>query len=237
MARSRGLSVPATQTPRWRAELPALDGLAKSQVEPFLISQSGLPGPRANLALADEVAGIGSTDDFRHWAAADNEFVALCGAIGLGESLARGEDTTVELRELALDERWRVREGVARGLQRVGDADLARLASLTARWATDREQLVQRAALAAICEPRFMRDPAAARAAVTACRVVTRSFLARSDRDRVLRQALGYCWSVAIAGAPTEGLDAFRPFRESTDVDAQWIVRENLQKARLTRVL
>lgn len=226
-----------TPTRPWRAELPALDGLAESEVEPYLIAHSGLPGPRANLGLADEVASYGSTAEFRRWAASDDEFVALCGAIGLGESLVRGEDTTIELRELALDDRWRVREGVARGLQRLGDADVSRLTQLVLRWATDREQLVQRAALAAICEPRLLKDPPTARAAVAACRVVTRSFLARPDRDRVLRQALGYCWSVAIAGAPADGLEAFRPLRESADPDAQWIVRENMQKARLKRVL
>ena len=80
-----------------------------------------------------------------------------------------------------------------------------------------------------------------ASAAIEACRSVTRSLLTRADREdasvRLLRQALGYYWSVAIAAAPGAGLHAFREVRENPDSDAQWIVRENLSKSRLKRLL
>lgn len=170
-------------------------------------------------------------------AASDDEYLALCGSVGLGELLVRGEDVAPHLRELAQDDRWRVREGVARGLQRLGDVDPLRLRGLVARWASDSEPLVQRAAIAAICEPRLLADGTTARSALDACRTVTRAFLASRDRNRVLRQALGYCWSVAIAGAPAEGLEYFGAVRQNDDPDAQWIVRENLQKSRLQRLL
>lgn len=203
----------------------------------MLRAQSGLPGPRANLALADEFASVAPMSVILELAASEDEYLALCGAVGLGELLVRGEDVAPHLRELAQDERWRVREGVARGLQRLGDVDAARLRGLVARWASDPEPLVQRAALAAICEPRLLADPTTARAALDACRMVTRRFLAGPDRNRALRQALGYCWSVAIAGAPAEGLEYFGVVRQNDDPDAQWIVRENLQKSRLQRLL
>lgn len=193
-----------------------------------------MPGPRANLGLADEFAVTAPPHEVLRLAASVDEYLALCAAVGLGEMLARGEDTTEVLHELAMDDRWRVREGVARGLQRL---DGQRLRSIVAKWSTDTDPLVQRAAVAAICEPRLLSDPLTAAAAVAACRTITAAFLRSSPRSRVLRQALGYCWSVAIAGSPAPGLAAFAAVRRNADPDAEWIVRENLRKARLKRLL
>jgi hypothetical protein len=53
----------------------------------------------------------------------------------------------------------------------------------------------------------------------------------------VLRQALGYCWSVAIAADAATGLPLFTALTTSKDRDVQWIVRENSKKARLARLL
>jgi len=99
------------------------------------------------------------------------------------------------------------------------------------------DPLVQRAAIAALCEPRLLNDPVTGAAALDACTVATAALLARPTRDRVLRQALGYCWSVAIAASPGRGLAQFRELQDSPDPDAQWIVRENSKKARLSRLL
>ena len=59
----------------------------------------------------------------------------------------------------------------------------------------------------------------------------------REDAYRTLRQAMGYCWSVAIAADPVDGLLAFTRWRRVADPDVEWVVRENLRKARLTAVL
>jgi hypothetical protein len=59
----------------------------------------------------------------------------------------------------------------------------------------------------------------------------------RADSYRTLRQALGYCWSVAIAASPIDGLPAFARWRRSADPDVAWVVRENLRKDRLRKVL
>lgn len=109
-------------------------------------------------------------------------------------------------------------------------------------WATDPHPLVQRAAAAGICEPRLLVGPAAAAVAIEVCRRTTSALAARpaeSRRDtdvRSLRQALGYCWSVAIAADPGQGLPAFWAL-DDQDPDIAWIVQENLKKARLTRLL
>ncbi|MCY1247415.1 hypothetical protein D9M72_607440 [compost metagenome] len=51
----------------------------------------------------------------------------------------------------------------------------------------------------------------------------------------MLRQGLGYCWSVAIAASPAEGFRRLERWAASDDKDVRWIVRENLKKARLAR--
>ena len=70
-------------------------------------------------------------------------------------------------------------------------------------------------------------------------RITTR--LARPGRTAdaevmVLRQALGYCWSVAAAACPAEGMQAIQRWSASPDRDVRWVVRENLKKNRLVRI-
>jgi len=44
---------------------------------------------------------------------------------------------------------------------------------------------------------------------------------------------LGYCWSVAAAAAPDNGRAYFEKWLRSTDKDVAWIMRTNLDKARM----
>lgn len=127
--------------------------------EAYLREHSGLPGPRANLELAQAAADLGDLPRFERLAASDDEFLACCGAIGMGRLAAEGHlDLLPRLRRTAADPRWRVREGVVMGLQRLGDADMPRLLTEMERWA-DGEPLEQRAAVAALCEPRLLGTP------------------------------------------------------------------------------
>jgi hypothetical protein len=215
----------------------------------FLIAESGLPGPRANLELAQAVADLGDEPLFRRYLAfgpaeaptgAPQEFLAMCGVLGLGRLLAEGHvGPADELRVLAADSRWRIREGVAMALQRLGRADMTALLRLAADWSR-RDRYAQRAAAAAICEPALLDDPDAGEAVLQILDSITGSSEAATDRDTyaygILRRALGYCWSVAAAAAPGAGLPAMERWFDSDDPDVRWIMRENLRKARLERV-
>jgi hypothetical protein len=80
----------------------------------WLAARSGLPGPRANLELAQVVADEAPPATLRRYAGAGDDYLALCGAVGLGRLLAEGDPRAAgELAALAADGRWRVREGVA----------------------------------------------------------------------------------------------------------------------------
>ena len=221
----------------YRAELRALP---PELWDGFLAERSGLPGPRGNVELAAAVAEEATLDVASRYAASDDEYQALCGAFAYGRLLAEGhEPAATSLYILAQDERWRVREGVAMGLQRLGDVAPERLVRIVRDWARDGHPLVHRAAAAAICEPRLLRHPATAHAALDVLDAVTAGLAALESEDRrddgvkALRKALGYCWSVAVAAAPEPGFARLERWAGEADRDVRWIVRENLRKTRL----
>jgi HEAT repeat protein len=217
--------------------------------EPFLLAHSGLPGPRANLELASAVADEGDEATLRRWAVlgpgeaptgSTDEFLPLCGVVGLGRLAAAGDRSQLaELRRLAEDPRWRIREAVAIALQRVGDADFPALLAEMERWAIG-TPLEQRAAVAALCEPRLLRAPAHAAQVLALLERVTdelgRLVDRRADDFRTLRRTLGYGWSVAVVAHPAVGKPLFERLAGSGDPDVRWIVRENLKKKRLERL-
>ena len=218
-----------------------LESLPPGEWTSYLGAESGLPGPRGNLELAAAFADVAEPDLVRLCAGSPDEYLAMCGAIGLGRLLAAGDsDAAATLLALAADDRWRVREGVAMALQRLGDADMPALWALAERW-VDGGPLVQRAVAAGICEPRLLHAPEDAAGAVeildriTASVEETGSGARRSEQFRVLRQGLGYCWSVAVAAAPASGFKHLGKWAHSPDKDVRWIVRENLRKARLAK--
>ncbi len=170
-----------------------------------------------------------------------DEYLVMCAAAALGRR-ANDPAAAARARALASDERWRVREGVAIGLQLLGDRNLPALLVLVEEWAADPDPLVGRAAVAAVCEPRLLRDPQATAAALAACERLTTRLAAlppgqrRGADVRTLRQALGYCWSVAVAADPTAGLPTFGAL-DVADPDVAWIVRTNTGKKRLAALL
>jgi hypothetical protein len=230
---------------RREEHLVRLRALGREDWLPYLREHSGLPGPRANLELVQAVADEADAARLENLLATAEEYPVLCGTVGLGRLLAEGASGDIEgrLRSYASDNRWRVREGVAMALQRLGDADLSRLFDLAADWVRDPNPLVQRAAVAGVCEPRLLKTSEAAAGAIDVCEQATRSLAARplddrkDDAPRTLRQALGYGWSVAVAADPAAGLPHFRAMTEHDDPDIAWIHRENSRKSRLARLL
>lgn len=215
----------------------------------FIREHSNLPGPRGNLELAQAVADEGDEALFRRlvaWGpdrAPENTpagFLPVCGLVGIGRLVAEGTvDLASELKASAEDPRWRVREAVAMGLQRWGRADMKGLIAEMRRWAGG-SLLERRAVVAALCEPDLLDDAPDARRVLALLDRITRSVTRERDRRReefrVLRQALGYGWSVAVAALPEEGIARLDVWMISDDPDVRWIMRENLRKRRLAAV-
>jgi len=212
----------------YRAELRKR---AARQWPEYLTKESGLPGPRANLELAQAVADVADAKTLDDLIAAGDEYLTFCGVTGLTDEK--------RLKAHASDARWRVREAVAMALQRLGDKDFARLEKIVRAWAEDDDPLVQRAAVAAICEPRLLNSERTAKVAIDTCRKVTATLKDRrkGDARTALRKALGYGWSVAVAADPASGLPVFQALQRNPDPDVRWIVTENSKKARLAKLL
>ena len=232
------------------AALADLFARAPAEVSGYLTRRSGLPGSRANLPLADAFAAAAPAELIWSLADSSDEYLAFCGTEGLGRLALTPPDRAAALsalRRAAADERWRVREGAARALQLIGDADPALMHAVVEDWSAAADAWLARAAVAAICEPRLLTDDDAQALALRVCDRATTLLLGGEplaadpvrarEAHRVLRQALGYGWSVAIAASPAAGLAAFRGLTASDDPDARWIVRSNHAKARLRSVL
>ena len=215
----------------------------------FLLEESKLPGPRANLELVSVVADEGTKAQFRHFLTFDaerfpantpGEFLAVCGTVGLGRLLAQGDCSVLEtLRKCASDSRWRVREGVAMALQRLGDTHVGRLLSEMERWSRG-NFLEMRAAAASLCEPRLLKQKECAKQTLVLLDRITASISSTDDRNtddfKALKKSMGYCWSVAVAANPAAGMPLMEHWFSATDKDIRWIMTENLKKKRLERM-
>ena len=213
---------------------------------PFLMKNSGLPGPRGNLELAQVVAEEGSIKQFEKFLsfqAQENTpevFLVFCGVVGLGKLTAAGNvELFPRLRVYASDSRWRIREGVAMALQYVGDRDMKLLLKEMQAWSHG-NWYEKRAVAAALAEPRLLKDPKIVTDVIKIFDQITADVdLAGHPKDdafKVLRQGLGYSWSVAVAALPKKGKPVMEKWLASKNPDVQWIMKENLKKNRLIKM-
>ncbi|HPU86172.1 MAG TPA: hypothetical protein PLE60_12670 [Candidatus Latescibacteria bacterium] len=217
--------------------------------EPFLLAESGLPGPRGNLELAAVVADMGTREQFDRFLSvphdqapvnSPHEFLVFCGVVGLGRLLAEGDHSLLpRIRRYASDFRWRTREAVAMALQRWGRTDMAALLDEMQHWAVG-NRLEQRAAAAAVAEPALLKKPSEAIRALSLLDTITRTLPGAPDRRtedfKTLRQGLGYCWSVVVAAVPESGEVAMERWFAADNPDVRWVMKENLKKKRLAQM-
>jgi len=224
--------------------------------------RSNLPGPRANLelaeAFAEAVARIESDRSAQVWELcsklaglqrdgsaqnAPGEFVVFCGVRGqgaLGTASAKFFGRAMKaLKEHAGDDRWRVRESVAASLQKLLVASPREVLSELDGWVDGDHWLEMRAVAAGIAEPALMKNPQLADAGVSLHKkvldLVLRGDGRRSASFKALRQALGYSISVVAVARPAESFALMKGLVRSGDADALWIVNENLKKDRVRR--
>jgi hypothetical protein len=88
-----------------------------------------------------------------------------------------------------------------------------------------------------LAEPKLLREAAQIDRALNYLHRITASIAAATDRRaedyKVLRQGLGYCWSVIVVARPSTGKRLMERWLKSDDKDVQWVMRENLKKNRL----
>jgi hypothetical protein len=234
----------------------------EERIMEYLVSNSNLPGPRGNLELAETFAeaaenySIGKPEKI--WslclklidvspeeAPVNNprEFLSFCGAYAIGAigsvSPAFFKKALSHLQTIANDPRWRTREAVAMGIQKL----LAKQSQNTLKelesWIENNKLLAMRAVAAGVAEPALLKNELTARRALELHKkIFTRILGARerkSDAFKTLKQGLGYTLSVVVCAVPKEGFEYMHQLLGSKDVDVLWIVRENLKKNRLIK--
>lgn len=214
----------------------------------YLMAESGLPGPRGNLELAAAFVDVAARDKIISYAqleardAPENTprgYLAFCGVFGLGRLIAEGEGDQLRLlRRRAHDLRWRIREAVAMGLQRLGDTDLEALLAAVADWR--RDPFERRAAIAGLCEPRLLqrmtRPDIVFDHLDDATRWLEGQSVALNEGAKVLRKCLAYAWSVAVCAHPAEGKVAMAAWLANASPNVRWVMKQNLGKTRLIRL-
>jgi hypothetical protein len=174
---------------------------------------------------------------------APEELIPFCGALGLGAigalSPSLFHPALAALRRLAHDPRWRMREAVCCGLQRLLALQTQATLNTLAGWVAPGEWLEMRAAAAAVAEPALLEDERTAVSALQLHRDIMDHVVAAEDRRaetfRVLRKGLGYTLSVVVCARPHEGFAFMARLVDSGDPDVLWIVKQNLRKNRLLK--
>ncbi|OKP82504.1 hypothetical protein A3844_18635 [Paenibacillus helianthi] len=228
-----------------------------------MLQKSGLPGPRANLALAGSFASLCAKPDVTEdawelitaWAqipeseaaAGDpQEFLVFCAVWACGAHYAHGaagrrSQAEGFLRAAMNDARWRIREAAAMGLQSIGEYDFVLLKQLLEGWRAGSTLLEQRAFVAALAHPPLLKPEPN----VLYCLEVADGIMEGIGREtsrsadpehfRVLSKGLEYSLSVFAARLPEPGFAMLRKYAESRDARLMKIVKSNLGKSRLTK--
>jgi len=217
--------------------------------QPYLLSESGLPGPRGNIELAQAVAMEGDEALFldlltftpeRAPTNTPEEFLHFCGTFGLGKLVTQGKKEYLKtLRPLASDPRWRTREAVAMALQLYGEDHMEELIQEMETWA-EGNHCEKRAAAAALCEPRLLKEQENVLKVLQILDKITAAMCLATDRKEesyiVLKKGMAYCWSVAAVGNPEAGKQFMEKWLQVEDKDVRWIMKENLKKKRLEKM-
>jgi hypothetical protein len=215
----------------------------------YLRRNSSLPGPRGNLELAQAFAELSGKKQIEELLVIPAElakentpgvFLVFCGVLALGKLAAHGEyDQLARLRQYASDPRWRIREATAMALQLVGDENIGILLQEMRAWSMG-NWYEKRAAAAALAEPRLLKNNQTVLEVLGIFDTITADIASaqdsKSEAFKVLRQGMGYCWSVAVAALPEEGKPAMEKWLASQNTDIRWMMKENLKKNRLAKM-
>lgn len=241
----------------------ALDDFKLKEVTEYLVSNSNLPGPRANLELASafadyfdtwkgndklleflfELANISSldapTDDPR-------EILPFCAVQAFGSLYLKVDEPQRlqildTLKKAMNDRRWRMREAIAMSFQRIAEKDFHVVQELFTSLYPGSGFLEKRAFIAALAHPPILKS----RENVLFCLKISEDILneiisldenqRKSEEFTVLSKGLEYAISVFVENLPEEGFDMLKRFAAVGNKDIKRILKSNLGKARLTK--
>ncbi len=228
----------------------------------YITGNSDLPGPRANLELADAFADVveehATGDSGKIWGLLNvmmsvlpeeapvndpKEFLPFCGVRGIAAMSSVCPPflnaTLGKLKALAEDKRWRIREAVAQSIQKLLNGKRSQTLKALQSWVATGNWLLMRAVAAGVAEPSLLKKSQIAKASFELHQKILSAIQAqekrRTEAFKVLRKTLGYSLSVLVESNPVKGFAYLHELVKSGDSDLCWIVNENLKKNRLIK--
>lgn len=212
-----------------------------------LLNNSGLPGPRANLALLHSFSKTATEEEIKKCLSfctdglhnSPEEFVVMCGIVGYciqNQNNIPLKELLQTIRKYASHSSWRIREAVAIGIQEIAANRILEVITNLKEWING-NAYEKRAVIATLCELKLLTAKDIIIKVLEILLQVTIGFNEikgkLSDSEISLRKTLGYGWSVAIVSLPDEGKEKFEKIAKIDNKHIQWIVKENLKKHRL----
>jgi hypothetical protein len=212
------------------------------RLKKFLEENSNLPGPRSNLELAFAFAEVYEDEEVvKSWVKITEDqagvndpasFPVFCAAICLGKIYMNNKDKELIriLKELANDNRWRMREAVAFGFQIIGENDFNELESIITDWIDQSNNFEKRTILVSLAHPKFLNPERA-----NLCFKITDLVLQKMDTEKnfeVLKKGLEFTISVFVAANPESGFNFIDKWTGKDNLIDK-ILKQNLKKNRL----
>ena len=194
-----------------------LASLSPRKWDAYLSNHAVLPTTELNVDLAVAFSSVGTLVDFKRFLRLEQgtdlseytprEFFIYCGLLGYGTYLAKSHDAGLlkQLRIWANDSRLHIREGVVQALQVIGQQRASRLLAYANTWAGG-SRFEQGVMVAAICDPKFLRNNEICADVLSVLDLITVTILNQNDPDEEgyleLRMLLNRAWGLAAAALP-----------------------------------
>lgn len=214
------------------------------KLEEFLIKNSNLPGPRANLELLYAFAEVyENVAVLKRWikitdkiadANDPKSFLPFCAAACIGKIYTKtgNKELITILKEMSNDSRWRTREAVAFAFQYIGENNFDDLKTIFNKWIKKSNNLEKRAMIVALAHPPMLNEERA-----DYCFEILENVVAtinRSDNFDVLKKGLEFVISVYTVYSHAKGF-AFLKSMIGKDKSLNTIVKANLKKNRILK--
>ncbi len=234
-----------------------------SEIATLLSTNSNLPGPRGNLTLAFKFADYFEKESLNEnlldllfsWVSIQEreaptnnprEFLPFCGILALGSYYtyadAKTKNLIINQFKIAMsDKRWRTREGVAMGFQRIAEKDFDPIEKYFSMWYQTSNYFEKRAFVAALAHPPILTNKEVALFSLKISEDIMEDILSADKASRkteefiVLSKGLKYALSVFVAHLPDEGFCFLRKYAQLNDPDLNKIIKSNLEKSRLSK--
>ncbi|NIM58185.1 MAG: hypothetical protein GTO16_04485 [Candidatus Aminicenantes bacterium] len=174
------------------------------------------------------------------------EFLPFCAILSLGSLYNNSDKKRKEqiiniIKASASDGRWRIREAVAMGFQRVSEKNFTVIKEMFSKWIKKSSLLEKRAILVTLAHPPVLDNK---ENAIFSFRIADEILQGlqkldgierKSEEFAILKKGLEFTISVYVASLPQEGFRFLKKWAQKANLDIKKILKSNLSKTRLIK--